>query len=87
MTRKYSTTFASGKTLETSLASEARSIQNYGDGQTFSLSGKDVDAVPFFAAVDKAIADAWTKKEQTHKRVRTLHGSSVACYVEKWVKK
>jgi hypothetical protein len=32
--------------------------------------------------------DMWlAAKKLTHKRIKVLHGSSVACYVYKWIKK
>ena len=87
MTKRYSTTYSNGHTAESSSAHEAQNFGNYDDAQTFFLSGKQVDAVEFFAAVCEAVQAAWDKKAETHKRVRVLHGSSAACYVEKWVRR
>jgi ribose 5-phosphate isomerase RpiB len=87
MTKRYATTYSNGYTEETSLPYEARSFQHYDDAQTFALSGKPVSAAEFYAAVDAALAARWAKKNETHKLVRVLHGSSVASYVTKWVRK
>jgi hypothetical protein len=57
------------------------------DGCRFFLSGREVQSTEYVAAVEAA-REAWVaKKERTHTRVRVLHGSSAACYVEKWVRK
>lgn len=85
MAKRYATTYSNGHTADTSSPHEANNFVNYGDGQTFTLSGKPVTDEEFFAAVRDAIDAAWDKKNLTHKRVRVLHGSSVASYVHKWV--
>lgn len=85
--KRFATTYSTGRTVESSSCHEARNFRNYDDAQRFFLSGKPVEAVEFFAAVDVAVQSAWDKKSETHKRVRVLHGSSAACYVEKWVRK
>lgn len=87
MTKRYATTYANGHTAQTSSPHEANNFGNCGAGQQFFLSGKSVTAQVFFAAVATAVQAAWDKKAETHKRVRVLHGSSVASYVEKWVRK
>lgn len=87
MAKRYATTYSNGHTVETSSAHEAASWICYDDEQIFALSGKPVSAAEFYAVVDAAIAAAWSKKNETHKRVRVLHGSSVANYVEKWVRR
>lgn len=87
MSKRFATTLSNGHTLESSSAHEAANWQNYDDAQTFALSGKAVPAVEFYAAAHAAVQQAWDKKSETHKRVRVLHGSSVASYVEKWVRK
>jgi len=65
---------------------QAKHIVNH-DGTKFFLEGVEVDAIKFFEAVHAACEAGWEKKAETHKRVKVLHGSSVACYVEKWVRK
>jgi hypothetical protein len=85
MTKRYATTYSNGHTVETTSAHEAMSFQNYDDAQTWRVAGKQVTAVEFFSAVRSAVDAAWDKKNQTHKRVRVLHGNSVASYVNKWV--
>ncbi len=86
MTKRYATTYSNGHTSETSSAHEAVNFVNHDDQQTFALAGKPVSAAEFFAAARAGVQSAWDKKAETHKRVRVLHGSSVACYVEKWVR-
>ena len=83
--KRYATTYSNGHTAQTSLAHEASNIQNFDDAQAFFLSGKPVTAQEFYAAAQQAINAKLAKKEQTHKKVRVLHGSSVGCYVYKWV--
>lgn len=85
--KRFATTYPNGHTVETSSAHEAQSIQNYGNAQAFFLSGDPVSPVKFFSEVECAVGAAWDKKSTTHKRVRMLHGSSAASYVEKWVKR
>ena len=85
MAKRYSTTYSNGHTVETSSAHEANCWINYDDQQTFRLSGKQVTAQEFYTAVRNAVDAAWEKKNETHKRVRVLHGSSAASYVEKWI--
>jgi hypothetical protein len=87
MTKRYSTTYSNGHTDSTSSAHEAINFQNYGDGQVFLMAGEKVSPEMFFAGVRASVQSAWDKKAKTHKRVRVLHGSSVAGYVEKWVRK
>jgi len=83
--KRYTTTYSNGHTVETSLAHEAINIQNFDDAQIFFLSGKPVAAAEFYADAQQAMAAKLAKKEQTHKKVRVLYGSSAACYVAKWV--
>jgi len=87
MTKRYSTTYSNGHTVETSSPHEARNFVNYDAAQTFRLSGRDVSASNFFAAANEACVAAWDKKNETHKRVCVLHGSSIGCYVTKWVRR
>lgn len=87
MTKRYSTTYSTGYTVETSSPHEANNWVNYDDAQKFFLSGKPASVEEFFAAARESIQAKWDKKLETHKRVRVLYGSSVACYVEKWVQK
>lgn len=88
MTKRYATTYSNGYTEQSSSAHEAVNWQNYDDdAQTFALSGKPVSAAEFYAAARAGVQAAWSKKNETHKRVRVLHGSSVAGYVEKWVRR
>jgi len=83
--KRYATTYSNGHTDETSQWTWASQWQNYDDEQKFFLSGKPVTAVEFYAAVQQARDSAFDKKNETHKQVRALYGSSVACYVTKWV--
>jgi hypothetical protein len=85
MPKRYATTYSNGHAVETSSPHEAMNFCNYDDAQTWRVAGKVVTAVEFFAAARAAVDAAWDKKNQTHKRVRVLHGNSVACYVNKWV--
>lgn len=85
MAKRYSTTYSNGHTVETSRPHEANCWINYDDQQIFRLSGNVVTAEEFYFAVLKAVEAAWDKKNETHKRVRVLHGSSAANYVEKWI--
>jgi hypothetical protein len=83
--KRYAITYSNGYSFETSLAHEANNIQNFDDAQAFFLSGKPVTAQEFYATARQALDAKLAKKEQTHKKVRKLHGSSVGCYVYKWV--
>jgi hypothetical protein len=83
----YTTKFTNGHIIETSNVYDARQIQNYGDGQTFFLSGKPVSYLEFFETVCDVIDAKQDKKELTHKKIRVLYGSSVACYVNIWVRR
>lgn len=87
MTKRYSTTYSNGHTRETSQWCEAANFAFIEDGQSFFLSGKKVSPSVFFGEVSDAAQAAEEKKLLTHKRVRVLHGSSVAGYVEKWVRR
>ena len=87
MAKRYSTTYSNGHTVETSRAHEANCWINYDDQQTFSLSGKQVAAEEFYAAVRAAVEAAFDKKNETHKQISVLHGSSAASYVTKWVRR
>jgi hypothetical protein len=85
--KRYATIYSNGHKEESSLACEARNFRNYGDGQSFELSGKPVTPDAFFAAVDAAMDAAHQKKLGTHKQVRVLYGNSATCYVTKWVRR
>ena len=85
MAKRYGTTYSNGYHQETSSPHEAANFRNYDDAQTWTLAGKQVTVSEFFAAARDAVDAAWEKKNQTHKRVRVLHGSSAACYVNKWI--
>ena len=87
MTKRYATTYSNGHTVQSSSAHEARNFIHYDEAQKFHLSGKPVSASEFFAAVDDAVQAAWDKKNETHKLIRVLHGSSAASYVKKWVRR
>jgi hypothetical protein len=84
--KRYSVTYQNGHRQETSSCHEAANFVNY-EGSTFFLSGRPTAPAVFFGEVSDACHAAWEKKAETHKRVRVLHGSSVASYVEKWVRK
>jgi hypothetical protein len=87
MAKRYATTYSSGYTEQSSSPHEAVNWGNYDDAQTFALAGKPVSAAEFYAAARAGVQAAWDKKLETHKRVQVLHGNSVACYVEKWVRR
>lgn len=88
MAKRFTINYANGFTQEFSAAQcyEANNTQNSGT-ETYMLSGQPVGAGEFYAAVDAACAAKLAKKEETHKRVKVLYGSSAACYVTKWVRK
>jgi len=88
MATKYAVEYANGHRDEftASQCHQAKQVSNY-DGTRFFLADAEVTGEVWFAAVHAAIDAAWDKKNQTHKRVRVLHGTSVACYVEKWVRR
>ena len=85
--KRYTTDYGNGRIVSTSSPHEANSWVNYENGQRFFLSGKEVSALDFYTATREAVDAAWNKKLETHKRVRVLHGSSVGCYVTKWIRK
>lgn len=85
--KRYQTTYSNGYSVETSSPYEANNFLNYGDGQTFALSGKPVTAIEFYAAVADAIEAKYEKKCETRKRVRMRYGSSYLGYEWKWIKK
>lgn len=85
--KRFATVYTSGHTVESNLYCEALNMPMQEDGQRFFLSGKEVSFSDFSAVAYDAAVNAFNKKSETHKRVRVLHGSSVACYVEKWVRK
>lgn len=85
--KRFSTTYSSGQTVESSSPHEAFNFVNYDDAQQFFLSGKLATAAEFYEAAANGVTGWKVKKLATHKRVRVLHGSSVASYVEKWVRK
>jgi hypothetical protein len=56
------------------------------DGDKFFLKNKEVTRELFNKECEN-LCDAWYERKcKTYKEVRVLHGSSVACYVTKWVK-
>jgi hypothetical protein len=83
--KRYATTYSSGHTVESSSPYEAFNWQHHDEEQKFFLSGKPVTSADFYAAIQLARDAAFDKKNKTHKQVRVLHGSSVACYVTKWI--
>lgn len=68
-----------------------RFVNAYGyegcDEITFVIDNVKVSAKDFVEACEQSFEDWYDAKCKTHKRVRVLHGSSVACYVWKWVQK
>lgn len=60
-------------------------------GQEFGvktfLKDVEVSVEDFVEATNLGYENWLTKKNETHKRVRVLYGSSVACYVWVWIKK
>ena len=87
MTKRYSTTYSNGHTVETSSAAEAHNFVNYGDGQTFRLAGVTVSAAEFFAAARSAMQAAFDRKSVTHKLVSVQHGATHFGRVTKWVRR
>ena len=87
MAKRYATTYSNGYAIESSNAHEARNFVNYDDAQKFFLSGKQVGAAEFFAAVDAAVQVAWDKKSETHKLVSVQHGATQFGRVNKWVRR
>lgn len=85
MTKRYATILSTGYKYETSSCHMARNWINYDDQQQFFLSGKQVSAKEFYTAADDHVEELFSKKLETHKRVRVLYGSSAASYVYKWV--
>ena len=51
------------------------------------VKGDEVSAQDYLEACAQRFDDWYAKKLETHKRVRVLHGTSIACYVWKWVRK
>lgn len=51
------------------------------------LKGIEVSVQEFIEACDTGYTAWYEKKLITHKKVRVLHGSSVGCYVNVWVKR
>lgn len=88
MSKRWSITYANGFTEEFTAAQchQAKQVVNH-PGTKFFFVGKEISAPDWFTMVLDACQQAWDKKNTTHKRVRVLHGSSVACYVEKWVRR
>ena len=87
MSKRYSTTYSNGVTVETSSAHEANNFINYDDAQTFRIAGIPVSAAEFYACVAAAIEAAWDKKAETHRRVSVIHGATHLGRVEKWIRK
>lgn len=83
--KRYATTYSNGHTEESSQWTWASQWHKYDDQQQFFLSGKPVASEVFFEAIQQARQAAFDKKNKTHKQVRVLYGSSVACYVTKWI--
>ena len=86
MTKRFTIEYPGGFREEASSPFEAKSYVP-ADGCRFFLRGVEVTADEYMADVSAARDAKLAKKEQTHKRVRVLYGSSGACYVEKWVRK
>lgn len=87
MTKRFQTVYSNGHIDATSNCHEAINYRNFDDGQRFFLSGEEVSAELFYSSANADVSAKWEAKNTTHKRVRVLHGNSVACYVEKWVKR
>jgi hypothetical protein len=85
--KRYATTYSNGHSVESDSPFEAINFGNYDDEQLFLMTGEQCSPEDFFVAVKAAVDAAWDKKAETHKRVYVLHGSSVCCHVEKWVRK
>lgn len=87
MTKRYATTYSNGYAEETSSPHEAQSFQYYDDAQTFALSGKQVSATEFYAAVKSGVEAAFEKKNKTHKPISVQHGVTPFARVTKWVRR
>jgi hypothetical protein len=83
-TVKYSTGLVQSFTA--AQVHQAKQVVNH-PGTTFYFLDKEVSAPDWFTMVYAACDSQWEKKNQTHKRVTVLHGSSVADYVTKWVRR
>ena len=88
MAKTYAIELANGSRFEftSKQCHEAFQYTRY-EGSRYYLKGDEVEAADFIEAVQTG-CDSWqAKKEETHKRIRVLYGSSVGCYVWKWVRK
>lgn len=84
--KRYAVEYPNGHRIETSSCHEAWNFTNF-DGTKYFLRGAEVPAEQFYADCSNQSAAKFAKKNETHKRVRVLYGSSVADYVEKWVRR
>lgn len=84
--KRYVVEYPNGHRVETSSCHEAWNFTNF-EGTRYWLRGVETPAEAFFSAVSNQSAAEFAKKNETHKRVRVLHGSSVGCYVNKWVRR
>ena len=66
-------------------AFEARNTQNV-DGAQFFIKGAPVTAEQFYTAVEAVCEAKISKKEETHKKITVLYGSSTS-KVRVWVKR
>ena len=57
------------------------------EGATFFVEGAQVAIRDYIDACDAKYDDWLTKKMETHNRVRVRYGSSLTCYVWKWIPK
>lgn len=74
------------ETFTAAQVNQAKQVTNH-PGTTFYFLDKEVSAQDWFTMVYAACDAQWEKKNQTHKRVTVLYGSSVAGYVTKWVRR
>lgn len=87
MAKRFATTYSNGFTQETSNVNEAFNFMMMEETQKFFLKGVEVSYDDFYQECVQLRDAAYAKKCETHKKVVVLHGSSVASYVTKWVKK
>lgn len=67
-------------------ATNAYACGNAPEGTKFYLKGVEVTSATYATESENLHKQWYERKCKTHKEVRVLHGSSVACYVTKWVK-
>lgn len=67
-------------------ATSPHSVGNAPDGTKYFIKNKEVSRIDYINESAALHSQWFENKCKTHKQVRVLYGSSVACYVTKWVK-